>query len=89
MPVGVHRNGVLWNNAKILADNGIKAPTDWDSFFAAADKLKAAGITPLALGDKDKLGRMSTCSSRSCSASLAPLTTGVSGRVPCPGPTRG
>ena len=53
VPVGVHRNGVLWNNAKILADNGIKAPTDWDSFFAAADKLKAAGITPLALGDKD------------------------------------
>ena len=53
VPVGVHRNGVLWNNAKVLADNGITAPTDWDSFFAAADKLKAAGITPLALGDKD------------------------------------
>ncbi len=54
VPVGVHRNGVLWNNAKVLADNGITAPTDWDSFFAAADKLKAAGITPLALGDVDK-----------------------------------
>jgi glucose/mannose transport system substrate-binding protein len=53
VPVGVHRNGVMWNNAKILADNGITAPTDWASFFAAADKLKAAGITPLALGDKD------------------------------------
>ena len=26
---------------------------DWDEFFAAADTLKAAGITPLALGDKD------------------------------------
>jgi glucose/mannose transport system substrate-binding protein len=53
VPVGVHRNGVLWNNAKVLADNGVTAPTDWDSFFAAADKLKAAGVTPLALGDKD------------------------------------
>jgi glucose/mannose transport system substrate-binding protein len=52
--VGVHRNGVLWNNPTILADNGIEVPTDWDSFFAAADKLKAAGITPLALGDIDK-----------------------------------
>src|SRR4029079_3735090 len=49
-----HRNGVLWNNPTILADNGIELPTDWDSFFAAADKLKAAGITPLALGDIDK-----------------------------------
>lgn len=54
VPVGVHRNGVLWHNTKILADNGIEPPTDWDSFFAAADKLKAAGITPLALGDIDK-----------------------------------
>ncbi|MET0772521.1 MAG: ABC transporter substrate-binding protein [Candidatus Limnocylindrales bacterium] len=54
VPVGVHRNGVLWNNPKVLADNGIEVPTDWDSFFAAADTLKAAGITPLALGDIDK-----------------------------------
>lgn len=54
VPVGVHRNGVLWHNTKVLADNGITPPTDWDSFFAAADKLKTAGITPLALGDIDK-----------------------------------
>jgi glucose/mannose transport system substrate-binding protein len=54
VPVGVHRNGVLWNNAKVLADNGVEAPADWDAFFAAADTLKAAGVTPLALGDIDK-----------------------------------
>ena len=28
-------------------------PTTWDEFFTAADTLKAAGVTPLALGDKD------------------------------------
>ncbi|MBX3029676.1 MAG: carbohydrate ABC transporter substrate-binding protein [Chloroflexi bacterium] len=54
VPVGVHRNGVLWNNAAVLAEHGIEAPADWDAFFAAADTLKAAGVTPLALGDIDK-----------------------------------
>jgi glucose/mannose transport system substrate-binding protein len=54
VPVNVHRNGVLWFNKKIFTDNGLTAPETWDAFFAAADKLKAKGITPLALGDKDK-----------------------------------
>jgi glucose/mannose transport system substrate-binding protein len=54
VPVNVHRNGVLWYNKKIFSDNNLQAPTTWDEFFTAADKLKAAGITPLALGDKDK-----------------------------------
>jgi glucose/mannose transport system substrate-binding protein len=53
VPVNVHRNGVLWYNTKLFADNNIEPPTDWDSFFAAADALKAAGVAPLALGDKD------------------------------------
>ncbi len=54
VPVNVHRNGVLWFNKKIFTDNNISAPTTWDEFFTAADALKAKGITPLALGDKDK-----------------------------------
>ncbi|BDG05735.1 ABC transporter substrate-binding protein [Anaeromyxobacter oryzae] len=54
VPVNVHRNGVLWFNKKIFSDNGLTPPETWDAFFAAADKLKAKGITPLALGDKDK-----------------------------------
>jgi glucose/mannose transport system substrate-binding protein len=53
VPVNVHRNGVLWYNTKLFADNNIEPPTDWDSFFAAADTLKAAGVAPVALGDKD------------------------------------
>ena len=54
VPVNVHRNCVLWFNQKVFAQNGITAPESWDAFFAAAEKLKAKGVTPLALGDKDK-----------------------------------
>src|SRR5713226_1383714 len=54
VPVNVHRNGVLWFNKKIFADNKLQAPTTWDEFFTVAAALKAKGITPLALGDKDK-----------------------------------
>jgi glucose/mannose transport system substrate-binding protein len=53
VPVNVHRNGVLWLNKAIMDAQGIAVPTTWDEFFAAADQLKAAGITPLALGDKN------------------------------------
>ena len=53
VPVNVHRNGVLWYNQAILEEQGIAPPASWDEFFAAADQLKAAGIAPLALGDKD------------------------------------
>jgi glucose/mannose transport system substrate-binding protein len=53
VPVNVHRNGVLWFNKKVFEDNGVAAPTTWDEFFTAADTLKAAGVDPLALGDKD------------------------------------
>jgi len=49
-PVNVHRVDWIWANADILAKNNIKMPTTWDEFNAAADKLKAAGITPLAHG---------------------------------------
>jgi len=53
VPVNVHRNGVLWFNKKVLEDNGVTPPTTWDEFFTAADTLKAAGVDPVALGDKD------------------------------------
>ena len=49
-PVNVHRIDWIWANAKVLADNGISMPTSWDEFNAAADKLMAKGITPLAHG---------------------------------------
>lgn len=53
VPVNIHRANVLWFNKKVLADNQINPPETFDDFFSAAEKLKAKGITPLALGDKE------------------------------------
>jgi len=49
-PVNVHRIDWIWANADILAANGIEMPTTWEEFNAAAEKLQAAGIIPLAHG---------------------------------------
>ena len=49
-PVNVHRIDWIWANAAVLAENGISMPTSWEEFNAAANKLKSAGITPLAHG---------------------------------------
>ncbi|MDP8257710.1 MAG: ABC transporter substrate-binding protein [Candidatus Alcyoniella australis] len=54
VPANIHRGNVLWYNARLLADNGIEPPTTLDEFFAACDKLKAAGVTPLALSSRNK-----------------------------------
>ncbi len=49
-PVNVHRIDWIWANAAILEANGVAMPSTWAAFNAAAEKLKAAGITPLAHG---------------------------------------
>jgi glucose/mannose transport system substrate-binding protein len=51
--VGVHRGNGLWYNKKLLDENGVTVGETMsvDEFFAAADKLKAAGVTPLCVGD--------------------------------------
>ena len=49
-PVNVHRVDWIWANKSVLEANGIAMPTTWDEFNAAADKLQAAGIIPLAHG---------------------------------------
>ncbi len=53
VPVNIHRSNVLWYNVAIIEANGIDPATlsTWDGWFAAAETLKAAGVTPLALGD--------------------------------------
>jgi len=51
VPVNIHRSNVLWYNKAVFEENGIEVPTTFDEFFAAADVLKAAGITPLAMGE--------------------------------------
>lgn len=51
VPVSIHRVNVLWYNPKILKDNGIAVPTNMDEWFVAMDALKAADVTPLAIGE--------------------------------------
>jgi raffinose/stachyose/melibiose transport system substrate-binding protein len=47
---------VLWYNKALFAQAGVDPASleTWDGFLAAVQKLKDAGITPLALGAKDK-----------------------------------
>ncbi len=52
VPVNIHRANVLWYNPTILKENNIEVPTTMDEWFAAMDKLTAAGVTPLALGEQ-------------------------------------
>jgi len=49
VPVNVHRSNVLWYIPANLKKWGVEVPKTWDEFFAIAPKLKAAGVTPLAL----------------------------------------
>ncbi|MCX7080889.1 MAG: ABC transporter substrate-binding protein, partial [Pseudomonas sp.] len=51
VPVNIHRVNWLWINPQVFKKAGIdKAPTTLDEFYAAGDKLKAAGFIPLAHG---------------------------------------
>ena len=50
VPVNVHRVNWLWINPEVFEKAGATPPTTLDEFFAAAEKLKAAGFMPLAHG---------------------------------------
>jgi glucose/mannose transport system substrate-binding protein len=50
-PVNVHRVNWLWVNPAVLKKAGVaKPPASLDEFFAAADKIKAAGLVAVAHG---------------------------------------
>jgi glucose/mannose transport system substrate-binding protein len=51
--VGVHRGNGFWYNKPLLEANGITIgeTLSVDEFFAAAETLSAAGVTPLCVGD--------------------------------------
>ncbi len=51
VPVNIHRSNVLWYNKAVFEENDLSPPTTFDDFFAVAEALEAAGVTPLALGD--------------------------------------
>jgi len=54
IPMNVHIV-VFWYNTKVMEKAGIKdMPKTWDDFLAACDKIKAMGVTPIALGPKNK-----------------------------------
>ena len=53
-PVNVHRVNWIWASSDALKKAGVAAmPKTWDEFFAAADKLKAAGLIPVAHGGQN------------------------------------
>jgi glucose/mannose transport system substrate-binding protein len=49
-PVNIHRVNWMWVNPEAFKKAGAKVPTNWNEFFEAADKLKKAGIQPIAYG---------------------------------------
>ncbi|SPB16034.1 sugar ABC transporter periplasmic protein [Caballeronia novacaledonica] len=49
-PFSVHRVNWLYINKAALDKAGGKVPTNWNEFFQVADKMKAAGIMPIAMG---------------------------------------
>jgi glucose/mannose transport system substrate-binding protein len=53
VPVNIHRANVLWYNKKVFADAHLTPPTTFQAFFQAAAALKAKGIVPFVLGDKE------------------------------------
>ena len=55
VPIGVHRGNGFWYNRQVMEENGVDVGDTMsiDDFFAAAETLQAAGITPLALASKD------------------------------------
>jgi len=54
VPVNIHRSNVMWYSPKVLSAAGVTIPDggfkSYTDFFAACDKIKAAGKTCLALG---------------------------------------
>ena len=49
-PVNVHSTNWIWANKAVFDKLGIAQPTNWDELIAALDKIKAAGLVPLAHG---------------------------------------
>ncbi|ABM38985.1 ABC transporter substrate-binding protein [Polaromonas naphthalenivorans] len=54
VPVNVHRVNWMWANAAVLKKAGVAGmPKNWDEFFVAADKIKKAGLIPVAHGGQN------------------------------------
>jgi glucose/mannose transport system substrate-binding protein len=53
VPVNIHRANVLWYSKKVFSANNLTPPKTFNEFFKIADTLKAKGIVPFVLGDKE------------------------------------
>ncbi len=53
LPLGLNVEG-FWYNKALFEKAGVTVPTTWDEFLAVCQKLKDAGIVPIAQGGKDK-----------------------------------
>src|SRR6201987_1406272 len=54
VPMNIHRINWMWSSPKALDKAGIKElPTTWAEFNADCEKLKAAGLIPIAHGSAD------------------------------------
>ena len=53
VPCGVQQAGVIFYNKHVFTEYGLEEPQTWDEFWDVCDTLKAAGIDPIALGDKN------------------------------------
>ncbi|WP_136660753.1 extracellular solute-binding protein [Nitratireductor sp. XY-223] len=54
VPFNYHYAGMFYNT-KVMADAGItEMPKTWEEFLAACETLKGKGVTPIALGSKDR-----------------------------------
>ncbi|PDT16625.1 sugar ABC transporter substrate-binding protein [Rhizobium sp. J15] len=51
-PTNIHAENWLWTNKAAFAEAGVKTPQSWDEIFEAAEKIKATGRVPIALGGK-------------------------------------
>lgn len=47
---GVSGDNWMWINAKVYQDLGLQPPKSWDEFIQQSEKIRAAGIIPLAMG---------------------------------------
>ncbi|WP_432721763.1 ABC transporter substrate-binding protein [Jeongeupia wiesaeckerbachi] len=53
VPLGVARINMMWSNAAALRRVGATPPQSWAEFFPIAEKLRRAGIVPLAVGQQN------------------------------------
>jgi glucose/mannose transport system substrate-binding protein len=54
VPSNIHRGNVLWYNKAIFDKQHLTPPKTIDDLLVVCKKLKAAGVTPLSLGSREK-----------------------------------